>query len=75
MFSRLICEAEEREEDEGTQDERPAVKLEEEMYEVIGFPKDARDLNDSGIVHVDVVPAHPRNEPNPFGVGGKDERR
>jgi hypothetical protein len=74
MLARLICETKEREEDEGTQYERPAVKLEEDMQEVIGFPNDARDLYDPGIVQVGVGPAHPRSEPL-LDVGGKNPRR
>jgi len=74
MLARLIGETEEPEEDEGTHDERPAVKLKEGMREGVGFPNDARDLLDSAIVRVGVGPAHPRLVPKP-NVDNKNPSR
>jgi len=74
MPARLIRETEECEEDECTRDDRPAVKLVAEMRQMVGFPKDARDLTDPVIVQVDVGPAHVRTEPK-LDVDGKNPRR
>jgi len=73
MPARLIRETEEREEDECTRNDQPAVKLVACMREMIGFPKDARDLTDPVIVQVDVGPAHVRTEPK-LDVEGNNPR-
>jgi hypothetical protein len=74
MPARLICEPEESEEDEGTGDERPAVKFKESMIHGVGFPHNARDLGDFAIIAVDVGPAHPRAKTR-LDICGKNIRR
>jgi hypothetical protein len=73
MPARLVCESEESEEDEGTGDQRPTEKFDENMSQGVGFPRNARDLDNSSIMMVVGGQARPRDKTR-LNVDGKNPR-
>ena len=62
MYARLIREAEKREKEKSTRDERPTVYLDVGSYFRVILPNEACDLPDPGIMAVHVGPAYPRSD-------------